>query len=111
MKTIKDLCTAYGVSMKDLAHRFGIPLCTLQNWHKGAKIPPGYVIRMMDELLKVEELRTPKELIQPAEIDGKVGGYCPNCEGTVLIQKTWLRTIKGQHCSWCGQALKVEGRE
>jgi len=107
MKTIKELCTEYGMGQTELARRFGIPVRTIQNWHAGVRNPPGYVVNMMDELLKAEELRKPKELKQMQEIEGKMGGYCPNCEGTVVIQRTKLKLIKGHCCDWCGQAIKV----
>ena len=109
MDIIKKLCTEYGLSQTELARRFRIPLRTIQNWHTGVRNPPFYVISMMEELLKVEEMRKPKELNDALESEpGKIGGYCPNCGGTVLLQKTRLKEIKGHHCSWCGQAIKVE---
>lgn len=108
MKTIKDLCTEYGLGQTELARRFGIPLRTIQNWHAGVRTPPDYVVRMMDELLQIEEMRKPKKLTGEADIDGKVGGYCPNCGGTVLYHKSWLKKVKGHCCSWCGQAIEVE---
>lgn len=54
MKTIKDICTEYGLGQTDLARRFDIPLRTIQDWHAGRRIPPAYVVRMMDELLRIE---------------------------------------------------------
>ena len=36
------------------------------------------------------------------------GGYCPTCGGTVVIENSFLRRIKENHCSWCGQALLWE---
>lgn len=108
IKPIKYLCTEYGLNQTELSRRFGIPLRTIQNWHTGVRIPPSYVIRMMDELLKVEELQKPKKLSQPLEVGEQIGGYCPNCGGTVLMQKTWLKEVKGHHCSWCGQCIEIE---
>ena len=52
-KTIKDLCTEYGLGQTALANRFGIPLRTVQNWYAGGRIPPAYVVNMMDELLRI----------------------------------------------------------
>lgn len=54
-KTIKDICTEYGLSQSALARRFGIPLRTVQNWHAGVRIPPDYVVRMIDEILGKEQ--------------------------------------------------------
>lgn len=54
MKTIKELCTEYGLGQTELARRFDIPVRTIQNWHAGVRNPPDYVVSMMDELLRIE---------------------------------------------------------
>lgn len=109
IKPIKYLCTEYGLSQTELARRFGIPLRTIQNWHTGVRNPPIYVVRMMDELLKAEEMRKPKKLNDELETEpGKIGGYCPNCGGTVTLHRTALKLMKGHHCSWCGQAIDIK---
>lgn len=109
MKTIKELCTEYGLGQTELARRFNIPVRTIQNWHAGVRNPPDYVVSMMDELLSLEELRKPKKLNDEFEAEpGKIGGYCPNCGGTVLYHSSFLKKVKGHCCSWCGQAIKVE---
>lgn len=54
MKTIKELCEQYNIGQTALARRFGIPLRTVQNWHEGKRVPPDYVVRMMDELLQIQ---------------------------------------------------------
>lgn len=55
MKTIKELCTEYGLSQTALAKRFGIPLRTVQNWAGGQRSAPDYVVKMMDELLQYDK--------------------------------------------------------
>lgn len=55
IKTVKDLCTEYGLNQTELSRRFGIPLRTIQNWHAEVRTPPDYVVRMMDELLRIEK--------------------------------------------------------
>ena len=57
MKTIKELCTEYGMGQTELARRFGIPVRTIQNWHAGVRNPPDYVVNMMEELLRIEKSR------------------------------------------------------
>ena len=53
-KTIKDLCTEYGMGQTALARRFGIPVRTIQNWYAGIRNPPDYVVIMMEELLRLD---------------------------------------------------------
>ena len=52
MKTIKDICTKYGITQTFIAKRFGIPLRTVQDWHGERRTPPEYVVRMMVEILE-----------------------------------------------------------
>lgn len=56
-KSIREICEEYGLSQTELAKRFGIPLRTVQNWHGGVRIPPPYVVGMIERILKNE---TPK---------------------------------------------------
>lgn len=56
-KSIREICEGYGLSQTELAKRFGIPLRTVQNWHSGVRIPPPYVVAMIERILKNE---TPK---------------------------------------------------
>lgn len=55
MKTIHDICEEYGYSQTALAKRFDIPLRTVQDWYRGLRTPPPYVVRMLDELLRQEK--------------------------------------------------------
>lgn len=55
MKTIRNICEEYAYGQTDLAKRFGIPLRTVQDWYRGVRNPPPYVIQMLDELLRLEK--------------------------------------------------------
>lgn len=57
-KTIREICEEYGLSQTELSKRFGIPLRTVQNWHGGVRIPPPYVVAMIERILDKE---TPKD--------------------------------------------------
>ena len=52
MKTIKELCSEYGLSQIELSRRFDIPYRTVQDWYSGTRKPPEYVVKMIEELLK-----------------------------------------------------------
>lgn len=54
--------------------------------------------------------QSPKKVksIFKSQIKGKRkhGGYCPNCNGTVEYENTWLQQVrKKNYCTWCGQSL------
>ena len=53
--SIKDICLTYGYNQTELAHKFGIPLRTVQNWHSNVRKPPDYVIRMIVTILEYEK--------------------------------------------------------
>lgn len=53
--SIKSMCDAYNLTQTALAKRFDIPLRTVQDWYSGRRQPPDYVLRMVDELLHIEQ--------------------------------------------------------
>lgn len=54
-KTIKQLCEEYSINQSELARMYDIPLRTVQDWHAGRRVPPAYVVRMLDELLTLKK--------------------------------------------------------
>ena len=55
---IEKLCAEYGLKQTKLARRFGIPLRTVQDWHAGRRTPPDYVVGMLNELLRLGQVKT-----------------------------------------------------
>lgn len=53
--TIRELLTKHGITIKELASRFKIPLRTVENWSAGSRVPPDYLVPMMDEILSRKE--------------------------------------------------------
>lgn len=54
IKTVKQICDEYGMKQSELSRRFDIPLRTVEDWCRGVRNPPPYLIRMIEELLKNE---------------------------------------------------------
>lgn len=55
---VNDLIKKYGVTKAELSRRFQIPYKTIQNWTASTKEHrecPGYIVGMMDEILKQEK--------------------------------------------------------
>lgn len=57
-KTIKGIMAQYGLNMKKLSARFGIPYRTVQNWNAGVNTCPTYIINMIAEILEKENKQT-----------------------------------------------------
>ena len=53
---IAQICKTYGLRQTELADRFDIPLRTVQDWYAGRRNPPGYVVKMIDELLSRDDM-------------------------------------------------------
>ena len=51
------------------------------------------------------EKQIPKRVNIIIKLRNRKCGYCPNCNGTVQVRKSFLKNIKGDCCSWCGQRL------
>lgn len=51
LPTVKELLKVHSMTQRELCERFGIPKRTVEDWSRGVRVCPSYVIRMMDELL------------------------------------------------------------
>lgn len=51
---IKQLRAITELTQKDFATKFNIPLRTLQNWEAGHRVPPPYVIAMINRIIALE---------------------------------------------------------
>ncbi len=56
-ETIRKLRVNTGLSQAQFAAYFHIPTCTLQDWEHNRRIPPAYVLYMMQELLKKDKTK------------------------------------------------------
>ena len=53
-KSIKELRMKTGMSQGAFAAYFGVPVRTLQDWEQERRIPPEYVVDMMERILNYE---------------------------------------------------------
>ena len=51
---VKDLMTAYGLTVAEFSRYFDIPYRTVQNWFYGARECPVYLIKLMEYRLEAE---------------------------------------------------------
>lgn len=49
--TIQEFIKSSGLTHKQLSERFGIPKRTIEDWSRGARKCPDYVVNMMAEIL------------------------------------------------------------
>ena len=52
---LKNLRKKTGLSQKQFASKFDIPIYTLQQWEQGRRVPKKYVLKMMEEILRLEK--------------------------------------------------------
>lgn len=49
-RRVKALRLRLGLTQTGMTERFGIPRRTIQEWEAGRRIPPEYVLRMLEAL-------------------------------------------------------------
>lgn len=55
--SIKSLCERFSLTQSDFSRRFEIPYRTVQDWYSGRRVPPEYVITMIEKICSFEQLR------------------------------------------------------
>lgn len=53
--TIKELRDLLNVSRAEFSRRYGIPSRTLEDWEKGKRTPPPYVITLLERVIKEDK--------------------------------------------------------
>lgn len=54
--SIKDLRLRTNLSQTKFADVVGIPVRTIQKWEQGDRVPPDYVVKLIEYFLKNERL-------------------------------------------------------
>ena len=49
--TIKELRDLLNVSRAEFSRRYGIPSRTLEDWEKGKRTPPPYVVTLLERVV------------------------------------------------------------
>lgn len=49
--TIKELRDLLNVSRAEFSRRYGIPSRTLEDWEKGKRTPPPYIITLLERVV------------------------------------------------------------
>lgn len=52
--TIKEIRTLSGLTQKDFSKKYGIPTRTLQGWELVERIPPKYVINLLERVVRID---------------------------------------------------------
>jgi len=53
--TVKEFIKSSGMTHKQLSERFGIPRRTIEDWSRGVRNCPDYVVSMMKEILEKDK--------------------------------------------------------
>lgn len=98
-KNVKEIRESTGMSQRDFAQLYGIPLSTLRNWEQGSNSPAPYVVNLLARTL-------PSMNSTLKEIRGKNGCFYyydknQNCvldiKGNRIYIKEKLEEIKEQN--------------
>lgn len=49
---IKELRKLTGLSQTAFGEKYDIPMRTIQNWEKGVRVPPTYVVKLLERVVK-----------------------------------------------------------
>ena len=82
MNRIRDLRRGAGLSQKEFADHFGIPVSTLRKWEQGDSNPPVYLERLLARCLPAES----NQMRRIEATDGQVFFYHPG-RNSVLDEK------------------------
>ena len=66
---VKTLREESGLSQSGFADKFNIPKSTLQDWEHDRRVPPVYVVEMMEQLIKKPEVLAPISVDNPKTIE------------------------------------------
>ena len=53
--TIKEIREYLGVSRAEFSRRYHIPTRTLDDWEKGKRTPPPYVVELLERVVKEDK--------------------------------------------------------
>ena len=66
---VKSLREGSGLSQSGFAEKFNIPKSTLQDWEHDRRVPPVYVVEMMEKLINKSEIVAPVSVDSPKTIE------------------------------------------
>lgn len=96
---IKELRDYTGLSQKQFAEKFSIPISTLRKWEQGESRPAAYLIRLLSDLIPVDT----KDLRKIVSRDGKnfyfneTAGIIYDSTGTGIKINTDLKGVKEEN--------------
>lgn len=51
---IKQIRKRTGLTQREFANKFGIPITTLRNWEQGVNKPPAYLVKLLEAAVDAE---------------------------------------------------------
>lgn len=81
--TIKELREQTGMSQKQFADRFSISVRNLQAWEQGRKNPPKGMAKMMEEIIKQNNIYMPEGMMSIREL-------AEECGSTTVVVRSHL---------------------
>ena len=87
---IREMRRRLGDTQGEFASRYRIPFRTIQNWETGARVPPEYITKLLEERVKAD-LVNRKTAVLPA-YDPRKDDLPRRCD--YIGSLSWLRAVK-----------------
>lgn len=52
--TSKEIRELSGLSRTDFSKKYNIPLRTLENWDSGTRVPPDYILELLERAVRID---------------------------------------------------------
>jgi putative transcriptional regulator len=49
---VKELRKLTGLSQTAFGEKYDIPMRTIQNWENGVRVPPNYILKLLERVVK-----------------------------------------------------------
>lgn len=96
--TIKEIRKQTGMSQREFAEYFGIPVRTIQEWEQERRQPPPYLSELLERILDSEKRRRKLKEVPQDRIFNTEGGGRERCHATgyeMFFSGHWWQEYEG----------------
>lgn len=87
---LREMRKRLGNTQIEFARRYNIPLRTLQNWEAGVRIPPDYVMKLLEDRVSADLIN--RKTVELPKYDQKKADLPRRCD--YIGSLSWLRAVQ-----------------